>query len=221
MRPAFGQLATGLKQDDVMIGAVNCIKTPRACRTGQMKITKFPTIFYFKNGVKADADFDTEDDLKTPVTMAKYLNEEGRMAGSLDSAVKQLTPKPPATFGPGVDDSSVVHTSESSFEAVIGATDHAFVFFHSPTKCGPHCVLIAPEFAKAAAQLKGHVTFAAIDVSESALMTKYELRFLPGLYLFSNGQRQQMFPGHSTRNAEDFAGWLRDVGAFTPEKKEL
>ena len=76
-----------------------------------------------------------------------------------------------------------------------------FHFCCCSCRCG-HCKALAPEYAKAAADLKKiNVTLAKVDVTvEEALGKEYAIQGFPTIVLFYKGQKEEEYNGE--RNAE-------------------
>ncbi len=72
--------------------------------------------------------------------------------------------------------------------------------------CGP-CRMMAPEFAKAAAQLAGKARFAKINTEDHpALSQRLGIRGIPLLILWQNGREVARLPG--ARPADQIAGFV-------------
>ncbi len=73
--------------------------------------------------------------------------------------------------------------------------------------CGP-CKQMAPEFARAAAQLEPQVRLAKVDTeAQQALGARYGIRSIPTLVLFKNGQELARQAG--AMGAGDIERWVR------------
>ena len=73
--------------------------------------------------------------------------------------------------------------------------------------CGP-CRIMAPEFAKAAAALKGRARFAKIDTEQfPQISQRLQIRGIPLLILYAKGREVDRLSG--ARQANDIEGFVR------------
>ena len=73
--------------------------------------------------------------------------------------------------------------------------------------CGP-CKMMAPQFARAAAQLEPQLRLAKVDTeAEQALAARYGIRSIPTMVLFRGGREIARQSG--AMSAEDIARWAR------------
>jgi thioredoxin 2 len=73
--------------------------------------------------------------------------------------------------------------------------------------CGP-CKMMAPAFVQAAAMLEPHVRLAKVNTdAEQALGARYNIRSIPTLALFKDGQEVARQSG--AMNTQDIVRWVR------------
>ncbi|MDX3904329.1 MAG: thioredoxin TrxA [Pigmentiphaga sp.] len=83
---------------------------------------------------------------------------------------------------------AIKHVSDSSFDADVLQANEPVLVDYWAEWCGP-CKMIAPILEEAAAQYKGKLTIAKVNVDENnATAAKYGIRGIPTLMLFKNGQ---------------------------------
>ena len=88
----------------------------------------------------------------------------------------------------------------------IEKTDELLVVDFWATWCGP-CQQFAPTFKQVAAQLEPKARFIKIETEkEQAISTKYNIRSIPTLAIFKNGQEIDRVSG--ALSAPDFTNWV-------------
>lgn len=101
--------------------------------------------------------------------------------------------------GGNADNKDVITLTDSNFEEkVLGSDEMWLVEFFAPW-CG-HCKNLAPEWAKAATQLKGKVNVAAVDATEHrVLASRFGIQGFPTIKFFNSGKKEW-------DGAEDYTG---------------
>jgi len=88
----------------------------------------------------------------------------------------------------------------------IEKTDELLVVDFWATWCGP-CQQFAPTFKQAASQLEPKARFIKIETeSEQAISAKYNIRSIPTLVIFKNGQEIDRVSG--ALSTPDFTNWV-------------
>ena len=88
----------------------------------------------------------------------------------------------------------------------IEKTDELLVVDFWATWCGP-CQQFVPTFKQVAAQLEPKARFIKIETEkEQAISTKYNIRSIPTLAIFKNGQEIDRVSG--ALSAPDFTNWV-------------
>ena len=102
--------------------------------------------------------------------------------------------------------SPTITLDDSNFEKEVTQSDQTvLVDFWAPW-CGP-CKMIAPLLDEIAAERAGSVKVAKVNVDENqSLSVKYNVRAIPALLFFKNGQLRDQVVGMTTR--KDLLGRL-------------
>jgi thioredoxin 1 len=106
--------------------------------------------------------------------------------------------------------SPTITLTDSNFEKEVIQSDRTvLVDFWAPW-CGP-CKMIAPLLDEIATEKAGSVKVAKVNVDENqSLSVKYNVRAIPALLFFKNGQLRDQVVGMTTR--KDLVGRLEALG---------
>jgi protein disulfide-isomerase A1 len=102
----------------------------------------------------------------------------------------------------------VISLTDATFAAALAKHESLLVEFYAPW-CG-HCKSLAPEYAAAAAQLRGHspaVVLADVDATaHTAVSEKHEIRGFPTIKFFHSGVARPYTGG---RTADAIVSWVK------------
>ncbi|XP_040383558.1 protein disulfide isomerase-like 2-3 [Oryza brachyantha] len=185
-------------------------------------IRGFPTIKVFVPG-KPPADYQGARDVK-PIVEFALKQVKGLLrdrlsgktsAGSDSKASSGSSEKTEAS-------ASIELNSRNFDELVIKSKDLWIVEFFAPW-CG-HCKKLAPEWKRAAKNLKGQVKLGHVDCdADKSLMSKYKVEGFPTILVFG-ADKESPFPYQGARVAsaiESFALEQLEANAAPPEVSEL
>ncbi|GJN33831.1 hypothetical protein PR202_gb22457 [Eleusine coracana subsp. coracana] len=185
-------------------------------------IRGFPTIKVFVPG-KQPVDYQGARDVKPIVEFAlqqvKSLLRDrlnGKASGGSSSK------KSGGSSDKSEPNQSVELNSQNFDELVINSKDLWIVEFFAPW-CG-HCKKLAPEWKRAAKNLKGQVKLGHVDCdAEKSLMSKYKVEGFPTILVFG-ADKESPFPYQGARVAsaiESFALEQLEANSAPPEVSEL
>lgn len=194
--PEWEKAAKALK-GVVNVAAVDA--TQDQSLASQYSVQGFPTILIF------GADKSKPDKYQNART-AEAITDAGLKAAQ--SVVKQrLTGKKAGSGEKSSSPSDVVELTSSNFEQeVLKSTEPWLVEFFAPW-CG-HCKNLAPEWEKAATELKGSVKLGAVDVTQhQELGQKYDVRGYPTIKFFPPGEKSAPLDYEGGRTATTIVEW--------------
>jgi len=101
----------------------------------------------------------------------------------------------------------VVTLTTKTFDEHLKANKHTLVEFYAPW-CG-HCKKLAPEFEKAAVEVKGKVSLAKVDATtDKELASKYNVKGFPTMVWFEDSKQADYDGG---RTAETIVEWVQSM----------
>ncbi|XP_030384222.1 protein disulfide-isomerase A6 homolog [Scaptodrosophila lebanonensis] len=200
--PEYKKLAKAVK-GIVKVGSVNADE--HNALGGQYGVRGFPTIIIFGANKRSPTNYNGQ-------RTAKAIAE---------AALAEAKKKVQAAFGGGSSSSGggsssssddVIELTEDNFDKlVLNSDDIWLVEFFAPW-CG-HCKNLAPEWAKAAKDLKGKVKLGALDATaHQSKAAEYNVRGYPTIKFFPAGSKSasdaQEYDGG--RTASDIVTWASD-----------
>eukprot|EP00112_Aurelia_sp_Birch-Aquarium-sp1_P001478 Seg1159.16 transcript_id=Seg1159.16/GoldUCD/mRNA.D3Y31 product="Protein disulfide-isomerase A6" protein_id=Seg1159.16/GoldUCD/D3Y31 len=216
LEPDWKKAATALK-GIVKVGAVNMDE--HSSVGGPYNVRGFPTIKIFGSNKNSPRDYNGARTASGIVNEAMNILKQtvnDRLAGRGGSRGKSQS------GGSGSAD-DVIELNDNNFEKeVFTSKDLWLVEFFAPW-CG-HCKQLAPEWAKAASELKGKVKVAAVDATvNTVIANKYQVRGYPTIKVFPAGAKDpnavEDYDGG--RTAADIIAWANDKAAESIPPPEI
>lgn len=211
LAPQYKKAATALK-GVVKVGSVDC--DDHKDLAGKFGVQGFPTLKIFTgkdhqpyNGERT-AKAIAEAGLAAAKKKVKEQLDGGSSGGSKSSGSK--------------DD--VIELTDLNFDKLVLQSDDVWLVEFFAPWCG-HCKNLAPEWAKAAKELKGKVKLGAVDATvHTTIASKYQIKGYPTIKFFPGGKKSSPEEYDGGRTASDIVAWASDkyvVNIPAPEVYEL
>jgi thioredoxin 1 len=98
-----------------------------------------------------------------------------------------------------MENSAIINLNESNFDRELTQDDKPMIVDFWAEWCGP-CKMIAPLLDEIAREKAGAVKIAKVNVDESqSLSSKYNIRAIPALLFFKNGQLRDQIIGVTSK----------------------
>lgn len=206
LKPEYIKLASGLK-GVVKVGAVNADE--HNAIGGQYGVKGFPTIKIFGANKRSPVAYNGQrtakaivdaalDEVKAKVT-AQLSGKGGSSGGSSSGGGKS-------------SGNDVIELTESNFDKLVLQSDDVWLVEFFAPWCG-HCKNLAPEWAKAASELKGKVKLGALDATaHPSKAQEYGVQGYPTIKFFPGGKksRNDAVDFDGGRTAADIVTWAND-----------
>jgi len=221
LAPEWKKAATALR-GVVKVGAVDM--DVHGSVGGPYNVRGFPTIKIFGANKQSPADYNgarsasaiVDEAMKAAKRMVNdQMNGKGGSRGSSGGSG--------GSGGGGGGSDDVVELTDSNFEdEVLNTKDIVLVEFFAPW-CG-HCQRLAPEWKKAASELKGKVKVAALDATVHTVSAgRFNVRGYPTIKWFAAGAKSYDSAGEydGGRTASDIVAWALDKHAENIDPPEI
>lgn len=185
--PEYSKAATALK-GVIKVGGVNADEHKQLA--GQYNVKGFPSIKIFGANKKVPTDFNQQRTAQSIVDAA--LDEaKKKVKASLSGGGSGSGSSSKSGDSKKSSDSSddVIELTDSNFDKlVLDSSDIWLVEFFAPW-CG-HCKNLAPQWAKAASELKGKIKLGALDATVNAAKAQeYGVQGYPTIKFFASGSK--------------------------------
>jgi len=216
LTPHYKKAATALK-GVVKVGAVDCDEHKDLA--GKFGVSGFPTIKIFtgKDHTPYNGERTAKAMAEAGLAQAKKKVKEQLDGGSSSSSSGNGGKSKSAT-----DD--VIELTDSNFDKLVLQSDDVWLVEFFAPWCG-HCKNLAPEWAKAATELKGKVKLGAVDATvHTTIASKYQVQGYPTIKYFPSGKKHDVQDYDGGRTASDIVAWASDkyvVNIPAPELNEL
>lgn len=180
------------------------------------QIKGFPTIKVFGADKKAPTDFDGQrtadaiisEAMKQTSSLVKSRKDGGKPAGK----GKSSGDKPKAKASGSGSKSSVVELTDANFNALVMESNEPWIVEFFAPWCG-HCKALAPEYEKAAAELKADgIKLGAVDATVHAeLAQKYGVKGYPTLKVFPAGPKGKAQNYNGPREKDGIVEYARST----------
>merc|ERR1711962_253057 len=221
LAPEWKKAATALR-GVVKVGAVDM--DVHGSVGGPYNVRGFPTIKIFGANKQSPADYNgarsasaiVDEAMKAAKRMVNdQMNGKGGSRGSSGGRG--------GSGGSGGGSDDVVELTDSNFEdEVLNTKDIVLVEFFAPW-CG-HCQRLAPEWKKAATELKGKVKVAALDATVHTVTAgRFNVRGYPTIKWFAAGAKSYDSAGEydGGRTSSDIIAWALDKHAENIDPPEI
>lgn len=218
LKPEYIKLASALK-GVVKVGAVNA--DDHNSLGGQYGVKGFPTIKIFGANKRSPSAYNGQ---RTAKAIADAALDEVKSKVSAQLSGKSSGSSSGGSKSSGSND--VIELTDSNFDKLVLQSDDVWLVEFFAPWCG-HCKNLAPEWAKAASELKGKVKLGALDATaHQAKAQEYGVQGYPTIKFFPGGKKSKSdaVDYDGGRTANDIVQWANDKYADSipaPEVYEL
>lgn len=203
LKPEYIKLASALK-GVIKVGAVNA--DDHKSLPGQYGVRGFPTIKIFGANKRTPSDYNGQRTAQA-IADAALAEAKSKVSAKLSGRGGGDSGGSGGSGGAGKDD--VIELTDANFDKLVLQSDDVWLIEFFAPWCG-HCKNLAPEWAKAASELKGKVKLGALDATaHQAKATEYGVRGYPTIKFFAGGKKSKSdatdYDGG--RTAADIVAW--------------
>lgn len=196
--PEYTKVATALK-GIVKVGAVNADEHKSI--GGQYGVQGFPTIKIFGANKRAPIDYNQQ---RTAQAIA-----DAALAEAKKKVSEKLGGRGGSSGGGSGGNGDVIELTDANFDKLVLQSDDVWLVEFFAPWCG-HCKNLAPEWAKAAKELKGKVKLGALDATvNQAKAQEYGVQGYPTIKFFPGGVKSRSDAANydGGRTAGDIVNW--------------
>lgn len=220
LKPEYIKLASALK-GIVKVAAVNA--DDHKTLPGQYGVRGFPTIKIFGANKRSPIDYNGQRTAQA-IADAALAEAKAKVSAKLSGRAGGSSSGGGSSGGAGKDD--VIELTDANFDKLVLQSEDVWLIEFFAPWCG-HCKNLAPEWAKAASELKGKVKLGALDATaHQSKAAEYGIQGYPTIKFFPGGKKTKsdVSDYDGGRTSGDIVTWALDkysVSIPPPEVIEL
>lgn len=213
--PEYSKLASGAK-GVFKVGAVNADE--HKSLAGQYGIKGFPTIKVFGANKRSPVDYNGQRNAQA-IADAALAECKSKVTAKISGGSSSGGGR----SGGSGSSNDVIELTDANFDKLVLQSDDVWLVEFFAPWCG-HCKNLAPEWAKAASELKGKVKLGALDATaHAAKAQEYGVNGYPTIKFFPGGKKSKSDAADydGGRTASDIVTWALDKHGESVPAPEL